>query len=59
MFVQPLTPNEFLKKHCKVESLEEKVARLEATVEKQSALIEKVSTQVQSAQPAPRVVANE
>ena len=58
--------NAFLKGHRKVEEQEHKLESLEGTVgelkvalREQAALLQKVSAQVQSTQPAARVVANE
>ncbi len=57
--VNAMLLNEFLKEHRKVESLAGTVSELKVALREQAALLQKVSAQVQSTQPAPRVVANE
>jgi hypothetical protein len=64
--VNAMLLNEFLKEHRKVEALEAQakeshaeLAELRAVLKAQAAQIQKVSAQVQIAQPAPQVVANE
>jgi hypothetical protein len=49
--VNAMLLNEFLKEHCKVETLEAKVAKLEATVEK-------VTAQLEQNKSAPQIVLN-
>jgi hypothetical protein len=50
--------NEFLKEHRKVEGLQKQIDALTAQLKQQAVLIQKVSAQVETSNPAPRVVAN-
>ena len=70
--VNAMLLNEFLKEHrkveeqsgqiaaqnCKVEKLEATVAQLELVLKEQAAQLQKVSTQLDTQNPAPRVVIN-
>jgi hypothetical protein len=56
--VNAMLLNEFLKEHRKVEGLQKQIDALTAQLKQQAMLIQKVSAQVETSNPAPRVVAN-
>jgi hypothetical protein len=56
--VNAMLLNEFLKEHRKVEGLQKQIDALTAQLKQQAVLIQKVSAQVETSNPAPRVVAN-
>jgi hypothetical protein len=56
--VDAMLLNEFLKAHRKIEDQQKQIDALTAQLKQQAVLIQKVSAQVETSNPAPRVVAN-
>jgi hypothetical protein len=56
--VNAMLLNEFLKEHRKIEDQQKQIDALRAQLKQQAALIQKVSAQIETSNPAPRVVAN-